>query len=86
VKLEKLPHSYLHLLPPPLSLSIETDTSRASAEAASRGVAEEVKAPIGFVEVRDCQYRVEETRDLEGGERRGEETRGLEGEERKQEV
>lgn len=30
---------------------IETENSRAAAAAASRGVAEEVKAPIGFIEV-----------------------------------
>jgi hypothetical protein len=30
---------------------IETENSRAAAAAASRGVAEDVKAPIGFIEV-----------------------------------
>jgi hypothetical protein len=32
--------------------SIETEQSRATAEKASRGVSEDAKAPIGFVEVR----------------------------------
>ena len=56
------PHSHyeVHFLFP-FSLScdvrsIETESSRQAAEKASRGLAEDVKAPIGFVEVKQEDY------------------------------